>query len=221
MLPRSLFYQVCKRTLDSIPQWMLRVRPYSVYSISLARDEGAKSKCSDTLCQDVVVRWLKPCAERSALEPIVDPANLTRWNGSTRRAAVAWRSSEPIGVTWIATESFDEPPLGLQFTLARDDVWLHSAFVTPSWRNQGIYRSLMRYVTNSLQVEGYRRLLLGVTAGNEPSRRAHIAFGATKIGHIAAVRSCRRTLCCVTGKVCRSSGGHVGFGKTIVLKIDG
>jgi GNAT superfamily N-acetyltransferase len=199
---------------------MLRVRPYSVFSIPLAGGEGDLPNRGDTHCQDVGVRWLETNAERSALEHLVDNVNLATWNGTTRRVAVAWRTSEPIGVAWIAMESFDEPHLGLRFALARDDAWLHSAFVAPSWRKQGVYRGLLQYVTSSLQAEGCRRLLLGVTTGNEPSRRAHNAFGAAKIGRIVAARSCGLSFCFAMGKVCCSAGGHTGFGRSIDLKID-
>ena len=161
-------------------------------------------------CDDVAVRWAKSVGKRSVIATVAAPANLETWNGTTRRALVAWHSDAPIGVAWISSELFEERSLGLRLELASEEVWLHSAFVVPSHRKQGVYRRILRCAMNTLRDEGYRRLLVGVAIGNEPSQRAHRTVGATRIGGIAAARSGRLSLCVATGLVHCSSGGRVG-----------
>lgn len=213
-------YRIGKKVVGSLPPWMLRLRPYNVHSIPMTSDDLAVRAVNDTSCQHGDIRWATTAAERSVLTTIADHPNLVAWNGSTRRAAVAWRSFEPIGVAWIATRSFDEPQLGLHLELAHDEAWLHSAFVTPSCRKQGVYRELLEFTIHSLADEGFRRLLLGVTTGNEPSRRAHRAAGATKVGRIVAFRAAGMSISFAGGKVRCSSGRQVSVGRSIDLRIE-
>ncbi|MAT68540.1 MAG: hypothetical protein CMJ58_03355 [Planctomycetaceae bacterium] len=216
----EFLYQLGKRAVGALPERMLRTRPYSVYAIDLAKSEKTAADANDSSCEDVVVGWAKAVAERLALATIAAPVNLESWNGTTRRALIAWRSNAAVGGAWISSESFEEHSLGLRLDLAADDVWLHSAVVIPSHRRQGIYKKILRCAMQTLRDKGYSRLLLGVTTGNEPSRRAHASAGAVKIGQIAAARSNGMSVCVATGLVAYPSGRRVGLGRSINLRIN-
>lgn len=220
MHTKERLYQVAKRAVDMLPASVLRLRPFRVYAIPLVNDVANANPCHDggpAPYNDA--RWLTTRTELEAVATIADRENVASWDGSARRAVVAWRASEPVGAAWIATRCFEERQLGLRFELASDEAWLHSAAVVPEHRRQGVYRHLLDFVIRSLAVEGRRRLLLGVATGNEPSRRAHEAMGAAGIGHVAAARVCGLTACSTAGKVYYGARGRVAVGTQVKLQV--
>jgi len=84
------------------------------------------------------------------------------------------------------------------------EAWLHAAVVDPHWRNQGVYGQLLEFVIHELREAGVERIVLGVTFGNEPSRRAHARYGATKVTSILAIRSFGFNFCVRSGHVTRA-----------------
>lgn len=220
MTAGEYLYQIGKGTVDALPEWMLRTRPYGVYSIDLLNSDRNAIDTPNGRCGDVAVRWARSAEERSAIATVAASTNLESWNGSTRRALVAWRSNEPIGVAWISSESFEEHNLGLRLELATDEAWLHSAVVVHRHRKQGVYKRILWCAMQTLRDEGCRRVLLGVTTGNEPSQRAHASVGAAKFGRIVAARSCELSFCIVSGQVACRSDRRAGLGRSIDLHVN-
>ena len=133
-------------------------------------------------------RWLSTPDESEAIKQMVAADNLRLWNGTTRRAAIAWfrdantDTEQPVGVAWIALDTFEETQLGLSLRLNPEQAWLHSGYVTPGWRKRGVYQALLRFILNSLQEQNADQMLLGVSIGNEASRKSHESVGAKPIG---------------------------------------
>jgi L-amino acid N-acyltransferase YncA len=215
---QQVLYRVSKRVIDALPPWVMRVRPFHVLEIDLS--ETLPTEEPHNNLSIVETRWIATSQELASLASIADPTNLEKWNASTHRVAVASRDSEPIGLVWISTPSFEEPQLGLVVELAPNDAWLHSAYVVPAHRRQGVYRELLEFVFPSLREEGFRRILLGVTSGNAASRRAHECVGATGIGRIIAARTLNVSVTYSAGQVRCNSGRRTGLGRRVQIRLD-
>lgn len=202
----TFLYRIVKKLVSLSPAWLFRFRPFSVYQILLPKSDETSAgtpyrhyKSRGKLnCQ---VQWVKNLSEAAMLRSLAAHENIASLNFTTRRAAVAWLEGEIIACAWIATELFDERDLGLRFELQPTEAWLHAAMVDPLRRRQGVYGQLMEFIIEELGRSEVRRILLGVTVGNEPSRRAHVRHGATPIGSIVAVRSLGFTACWRRGQV--------------------
>jgi GNAT superfamily N-acetyltransferase len=190
-------YRGAKRFVRLLPRWLIRVRPFAVYEIPLrGGDVRLAAKAPETSCR---VAWVQSIAEAAALRPLASDDNISAFDPSSHWAATAWLNGEVIGCAWIAAGTFTEAELGLQFELGPNEAWLFAAAVDPKWRNRGVYAQLLEFVTRELSNSGIERILLGVTFGNEPSRRAHARFGASRVASILAIH-------CLGWNVCLRSG---------------
>lgn len=203
MIGFTSLYRLAKKIVSLCPAWLFRFRPFGVYQIALPesgisetlhrpKDSRGKLKCE--------VRWVK-ASEAAMLGRIAARENIAALHSPTRRGAAAWLDGEVIACAWIATESFDERDLGLRVELQPTNAWLFAAVVDPLRRRQGVYLQLMEFLVAELSRSAVRRILLGVSVGNEPSRRAHMRFGATQIGQIVAVRILGFTACWPRGEI--------------------
>ena len=161
-----------------------------------------------------LVRWADR-SELSSLSHVASPNCIDAWDGVTQRVAVAWRDGKPVGVAWIATDSFREDELGTIVWLLPSQAWLYAAHVLPHYRRQGIYRSLLGFVTTQLATESKRELLLGVTVGNQPSVRAHEEQGARTVGAVVLVRFLGICFASCRGRIHRQS--RLPFGSAMSL----
>ncbi len=204
----SLLYRTAKTCVQLMPSQVLRFRPFGVYEISLAENarQVTRPEPSDPSLR---IDWVTDREELAQLTEVAASENLDSWNGKTRRVAVARREETPIGAAWIATESFAELDLGLSFHLQPGEAWLFAAVVEQSQRRQGIYSRLLQFVTNGLAGENRKRLLLGVSTGNQASLAAHRRFGAEQVGSIFAGK-------CLGFGFCRAGGDTKSESRTIV-----
>ncbi len=206
----TTLYRSVKKLVRRLPVWVFRARPFGVYEISLAKSlgeaaEATKSRRTGGSELDCQIRWVADDAEAAMLRGLASQQCIDDFNVRTRRAAAAWLGGEVIACAWIATQSFDESDLGLRFELQPTEVWLFAAVVESSRRDQGVYGQLLAFLSDDLRRHEVRRILLGVTVGNEPSRRAHARQGASQVGSIIALRSLGFTLCWRHGDVRRLS----------------
>jgi GNAT superfamily N-acetyltransferase len=59
--------------------------------------------------------------------------------------------------------------------------WIQSVYVEPSWRRQGVFRSLYRHALDQARAAGnVCGMRLYVEAGNEAARRTYAALGMAK-----------------------------------------
>lgn len=201
-------YRIGKRLVRSLPAWLIRFRPFVVYEIPLAATSPPSSSAAPREARPPLawrIAWVADSAEAAALRPVASQECVDAWNGTTRRAAAVWDGVRPIACAWIAAESFDERELGVQFALRPDEAWLFAAVVDPARRGQGVYQRLLEFLTAELRAAGMSRLLLGVTVGNEPSRRAHARQGAIEVGRVTALRTLGLTFCRNSGGLRRTS----------------
>ena len=174
-----------------------------MYEIKLGGDQSEQQQFDTNATR--AVRWLASREEGDGLREIADPVNIAAWNGVMRRAAVAYEAGEPIGVVWIATQTFDEAELGLRFHVRDDEAWLFAAVVDPEYRRQGIYRQLLDFIVAELTDADYKRILLGVSLGNTPSQKAHARQRAVEVGTIYAARIFGFSGCLIQGHIRRLS----------------
>jgi len=209
-----ILYRVAKRLVHTMPPGLLRLRPFSVFEIRLP---NAAHFSRDDAAANVVIRWMENKSEADLLQNLANRENLALWNGTTRHAATAWQGDQPVGIAWIARETFEEPELGLRFRLRHDEVWLFAAVVVPELRRRGIYRNLLQFMCEEIASEGARRILLGVAAGNDPSRNAHLQQGAEPVGRLLAVKCLGFSYCKAWGAIQRISASGWSRGGSISL----
>lgn len=166
-----------------LPPWLLRWRPFRVYRIAIEpttfSNHGVDQRFS--------IRW----GTRDDLASLSDLSTsecIGCWDGSSQRVAIAFFDELPVGVAWIASDTFAERELGLEIRLADAQAWLYAAHVHREYRRRGVYRSLLLYVISRLRDEGKQQLLLGATFANQPSILAHEQQGAIAIGSVVAAR---------------------------------
>jgi GNAT superfamily N-acetyltransferase len=223
MAALNSLYRVAKRLVNRLPAWLLRFRPFGVYEIRLQQMEGTPAASpvshhaprSNVACQ---IRWVDQNDE-PLLRRIARKTTCAGLNFETRRAVAAWFEGQVIACAFIATQSFEEAELGLQFELHAADAWLFAAVVDQSMRGQGVYGQLLEFLVDELGRQGMRRILLGVSIGNEPSRRAHARRGAIQIGGITAFRSFGLTVCRRNGQVQRLSPTAFSWARPIRLVV--
>ena len=209
MAASTLLYRAAKNVVDRLPAWLVRIRPFGVYEIRLQQvgDKPATQHSRDSREERVPcqIRWVTDESDVPMLRRVATAKTCAELNFNTRRAVAAWFEGRVIGCAWIATEAFEEADLGLRFELHSADAWLFAAVVEEPMRSQGVYRQLLEFLIDGLNRENVRRILLGVSVGNEPSRRAHARQGAVQVGRVMAIRSLGLTACRRRGRVQRLS----------------
>jgi hypothetical protein len=212
--------RVAKRTLNRLPSWLLRARPFGVYEIVLkpVAPQAVNLAGSPPFACDV--RWVDRAEDLQTLVGLTSQANVDAFDASRRRVAAAYSEDRPIACVWIAHEWFDEPELGLRIELGSNESWLFAAAVTPALRNRGVYGQLLKFLTRDLGEAEMERILLGVASGNVASRQAHERQGARRVGSIAAVRALGVACCWVSGTVRRASRCPFGWRHPIRLIVD-
>ena len=202
----TFIYRTAKKIVGSLPAWLFRFRPFGVYEIPVNNSTAApRSHDASPWKLDCQVRWVADQTEAATLRRVASQESIAALNFTTRCAAAAWLEGQVVACAWIASESFEEADLGLWFELQPTEVWLFAAMVDPPRRNQGVYSQLLKFLTAEFVGSDVRRILLGVTLGNELSHRAHSSHGAMRIGTVVAVRMLGFTLCFRSGQVRRLS----------------
>ena len=219
----SLLYRLGKKLVGLLPAWLFRFRPFGVYEIPLATQipkpvsiprRGTRGELD---CQ---ISWVADRAEARLLQHLASQKSIGALNFTTRRVAAAWLNGKAIACAWIAAELFEESELGLRFELQPTEVWLFAAAVDTPSRDQGVYRRLLEFLIAELRGDDIRRILLGVTFGNETSRRAHARQGATSVGAITVARCLGLTLCRPGGRVKLLSPRAMAWRRPIRLVVD-
>lgn len=178
---RTTIFQIARRLFQSIPPWLLRWRPFTIFEIRLPGDDEPLDDES-SIRVDWVTRKQLP-----QLKQLSPPRLLDGWSPQSR-AMAAWQGDDPIGITWLATGQFQESDLGVTFELDDDEVWLFASHVLTDHQRQGVYSRLLAFAVRELTAEGKHRVLLGTTRGNLPSRNAHEKMGAVAVGSMLAAR---------------------------------
>ncbi len=215
-----LFFRTAQRSVQALPASLLRIRPFGVYEIRLPRSVTEHSQPdADSPC---LVRWIASQDEARCLSELATAENIADWDGTTRRAIALWKNDLPVGVAWIAAESFAEEELGLHYRLAEDEVWLFASVVAPASRRQGHYRQLLEFLIAELSQDSseVQRILLGVSVGNTPSQNAHARQGAQQLGTIFAAKCLGLAFCKVGGQVQRISKRSWAWRCPVELAVD-
>ncbi|MEM6329669.1 MAG: hypothetical protein AAF790_05410 [Planctomycetota bacterium] len=212
----QLAYRIVKRGVRRLPPELLRLRPYTVYSIPATRFDGSIALPPATA--DESIRWADPAEGHGLLSGLADQANLADWDAPTRRLAVTLHGPDPVACVWVARADYTEQELGLRYRLDSADRWVYAAHVLSGARGRGVYGRLLGFVGGRLRAEGVSRLVLGVARGNSASLRAHDRWRPEPIGRVFALRSLGVTLCLASGQV-RRRGLPVRAGSPIELGI--
>ena len=178
----NLAYRVAKRLISRVPAWLLRFRPYTVYAIPTDKFHEPSGVTPTS-----TIRWIESVAEVEPLYGSQVAKNFAEWDGVAYRAAVVIDEGAPIACAWVATGSYLERELNLEYQLAADDRWVYATLVLPNHRGRGHYSRLLDFVGSQMRAEGARRVLLGIVTGNQLSERAHSRWQPG---------GCRQHLCC-------------------------
>jgi GNAT superfamily N-acetyltransferase len=224
MAASNFLYRSGKKLVNVLPAWLLRFRPFGVYEILLQQlgGESTTTQLSRRSQRGVLpcqVRWVAE-SEVPMLRRVASHRTCADFNSKTCRAVAAWFEGQAIACAWIATESFEEVDLGLRFELHSADAWLFAAVVDEPRRGQGVYEQLLQFLVDELNRQSMQRILLGVSVGNEPSRRAHARQGAIQVGGIIAGRSLGFIICRRRGRVRRLSPLAIAWRKPIRLVVN-
>ncbi len=211
-----VFYRWAVRLIGVLPPWLLRLRPFGVYEISIPGAQGERKTASASATE---VRWISSVEEAARLASVTNAKNIAEWNGVSRRAVAAWRGDEIIAVAWIASESFGESELGVKFDLKPEEVWLFASVVSPAFRRQGVYRQMLGFLVDEFRSTKVKRILLGISIGNRPSLEAHTQQDASQIGTIFALKSLGLVLCRCSGHVRRISLSPISWCRPVRLVV--
>ena len=118
-----------------VPAWFFRCRNFTIFRMPAPGEPVSQE-----------LTWTVNAEQRQAAEALSKfRASSTR---ADTRACVAIVDAQVVATLWQSRGFFDETELGLRIGLAPDLYWLFSAYVDPQWRRQGIYRDLVRFVTD-------------------------------------------------------------------------
>ncbi|MEM8944144.1 MAG: GNAT family N-acetyltransferase [Planctomycetota bacterium] len=213
-------FRVAKGCLRILPSHVLRFRPFAVFEVAIGEHaNAAAARVHQVVDESVELRWIADRGEFEESGSLVDPRNIRNWDDNSRRAAVVRQNGQVVGVAWVATGSYTEAELGLAYHLEPDEVWLFASVVDPRYRRRGLYTALLSFVIAELQAARCKRLLLGVSTGNQASLRSHLGVGAKRLGSIFVGKSLGIVCCTTHGKVGRLSPSAIAWRRPIVVSI--
>lgn len=94
-----------------------------------------------------------------------------------------------VGYAWIIYKVFDVGELNYAYPLKEDEFFIYDCFVSTEYRGRGIYPSVLRSILLEYSREGgYRRACIGVSRGNEGSRRGVLKAGFKEYNRIQYLR---------------------------------
>jgi hypothetical protein len=102
---------------------------------------------------------------------------------------VAKHKGQIVGtVSVITKEKFEDPVLGREFKLARDEAYCWRAFCVPGLRGRGIIQALEKYYRADLALKyGRKNTLVIIRTSNKSSQRLSAKSGRVKVGRAGFV----------------------------------
>ncbi len=133
--------------------------------------------------------------EQLPLAEGLDPASIREFFALGSRLFAALADGVVLAVNWVNTRAAHLSYIRMpRVPLPTGIVYLHSSFVAPAYRNQGIGTLLKQYLLGVLQQKGYHLAMLAVFLENTRAVRWHQADGFQHWGRVTYLRYGRRNL---------------------------
>jgi GNAT superfamily N-acetyltransferase len=102
---------------------------------------------------------------------------------------IAKHKGQIVGTVSVVTkEKFEDPILGREFRLARDEAYCWRAFCVPAFRGRGIIQALEKYYQSDLALKyGRNNTLVLIRTSNKSSQRLSWKSGRIKVGRAGFV----------------------------------
>lgn len=110
---------------------------------------------------------------------------LNRLQGGHRFYAVK-HQGQIIGGVWLQDTEFSSDYLQRKFQLAKDEIYLYNAFVTPAFRGKGIIPYLVAKCAHDVKANSLHvtRLVALIYVTNKASLRVAAKIGARRVGRV-------------------------------------
>lgn len=104
------------------------------------------------------------------------------------RAFAVWQGEQVASYCWISVRREHVGELARDLALAAGDSYVWDCATVPRYRGQGLYRSLLRAIAETLTEEGQRRVWIGASSANEASNRTFATVGFRPAVAVVSVR---------------------------------
>jgi len=110
------------------------------------------------------------------------------------RVIAAWHGDEVASYCWVSVHREHVGELARDLSLPAGESYVWDCATVPRYRGQGLYRSLLRQIAETLAGEGQRRVWIGASSTNEASNRTFAAVGFRPAASVVSVRVAGRGL---------------------------
>jgi ribosomal protein S18 acetylase RimI-like enzyme len=110
------------------------------------------------------------------------------------RVLAAWQGDEVASYCWISAHREHVGELARDLSLPAGESYVWDCATVPRYRGQGMYRSLLRRIAETLTGEGQRRVWIGASSTNEASNRTFATVGFVPAASVLSVRLAGRGL---------------------------
>lgn len=104
------------------------------------------------------------------------------------RVMAAWQGDEVASYCWISAHREHVGELARDLSLPAGESYVWDCATVPRFRGQGLYRSLLRQIAETLAGEGQRRVWIGASSTNEASNRTFAAAGFRPAASVYSLR---------------------------------
>jgi len=182
-----------------VPPWIFRYSKGAVFDLDLDKLIALNEQRGQDVGDGLVAKCLIN-ANNSSGQSEDSQRNRLReftWNSAPLESTAndfgyaIYDSQDPeklLGGVWVATDSFIEDNLGLNFVLSNDQTWLYCAFVDGEARGRGIYKKLLSFVAQDVKKRGYSQLLTVINPWNRVSTAVHQKRSKQICGDVSCVR---------------------------------
>lgn len=136
------------------------------------------------------------------------------------RALAAWRDGEIACYCWISAHREHVGELARDLELAAGESYVWDCATVTLYRGQGLYRSLLRQIAETLTSEGQRRVWIGASSANRASNRTFATVGFRPAVAVVSVRLFGRGVIVRLGAAPGADPAHVASARRMLTGHD-
>ena len=178
-----------------VPLWLMRFRVFNVYEIDSAKFHSPAPSQSPSQSTQIEPE-ISLVETQSDLERV---RSLTFFDDCSMdadlKAVQAVVDNQLAGAVWVARRRFEESELGICVELDPTQAWIFAALVDKRFRQRGIYRRVLAFMSSHLQTSGVDAQLLCINPLNKASMNAHRKYFKAQLGQIYALRLLGVAIC--------------------------
>ncbi|TMC09153.1 MAG: GNAT family N-acetyltransferase [Chloroflexi bacterium] len=104
------------------------------------------------------------------------------------RVIAAWQGGDLASYCWISVHREHVGELARDLLLPAGESYVWDCATVPKHRGQGLYRSLLRQIAETLAAEGQRRVWIGASTTNDASNRTFTTVGFLPAASVVSLR---------------------------------